>query len=107
MKWLRFELEQNAPDSPFWHSTLETHIPGICDHNWVLEGREITMLNPEYMENAREAGVQPGDRGSGNELLVFMGSMPVAQQYLACDTDATGRMTYNLYRRRRISRNRS
>ena len=97
VKWLRFELEQNAPESPFWHSTLETHIPDICDSNWVLEGREITTLNPEYIANSIEAGVQAGDRGSGNELLVFMGTMTVAQQYLVCDKDASGRMTYNLY----------
>ena len=97
VKWLRFDLEQNAPESPFWHSTLETHIPGICASQWILEGREITTLNEAYAANAAEAGVQKGDRGSGNELLVFMGTMTVAQQYLACDKDKSGRMTYNLY----------
>ena len=97
VKWLRFDVEQNAPESPFWHSTLESHIPGICASQWVLEGREIITLNADYMANSIEAGVQAGDRGSGNELLVFMGTMTVAQQYLACDKDETGRMTYNLY----------
>ena len=84
-KWLCFDVEQNAPLSPFWHATLETHLPGICDNQWILEGREITSLNSAYAKNAAAAGVQPGDRGSGNELLVFMGTQSVAQQYLACE----------------------
>ena len=93
-KWLGYEVERNAPKSPYWHGTLETHIPGIARNNWILEGIELVNLNEE---NAAAAGVQRGDRGSGNELKVFMGTLPVAQQYLACDQDESGQMTYMLY----------
>ena len=96
--WNHFQLEANPPDSPFWHATLETHIPQFYADNWILTGREITLQSEEAMKNAQAAGAQVGDRGSGNEIKVFMGALWVARQYLACDKDkALNRHTVNLY----------